>query len=93
MKKDEYLSDERFAALEASRQQALQHARGKRHDLRTTVRAAAPKQMKKQELVALRQQLNLSQSLFASLFKRQRQNRAGVGARLARTERCRAWSC
>lgn len=68
MKKGKYLSDERFAELEESLQQAAQHARGERRDLRTTVRAAPPKPMKKQEIVKLRQQLNLSQPLFASVL-------------------------
>jgi len=68
MKKKKYMSDERFAELEEALQQALQHARGERHDLRTTVRAAPPKPMKKQEIIKLRKQLNLSQPLFASVL-------------------------
>ena len=47
MKKSKYMSEERFAELEESLQQALQHARGERHDLRTTVLPAPPKPMKK----------------------------------------------
>ena len=66
MKKEKYMSDDRFAELEEALQQALQHARGERHDLRTTVRAAPPKPMKQKEIVQLREQLNLSQPLFAS---------------------------
>lgn len=66
MKKGKYMRDERFAELEESLQQALEHARGERHDLRTTVRIAPPKPMKKTDIVELRQQLNLSQPLFAS---------------------------
>src|SRR5262245_39836931 len=68
MKKGKYMSEERFADLEESLQQALQHARGERHDLRTTVRAAPPKPMKKREIIKLRQQLNLSQPRFASVL-------------------------
>lgn len=66
MKKKKYMSDEDFAELELALQQVLEHARGERNDLRTTVRAAPPRPMKKTEIVELRQQLNLSQPLFAS---------------------------
>ncbi|MGH9937836.1 MAG: helix-turn-helix domain-containing protein [Blastocatellia bacterium] len=68
MKKKKYMSDEDFEDLKLSLEQALQHARGERHDLRTTVRAAPPKPMKKQEIIKLRQQLNLSQALFAGML-------------------------
>jgi putative transcriptional regulator len=54
--------------LKLSLEQSLQHARGERHDLRTTVLPAPPKPMKKQEIVKLRQQLNLSQAVFASVL-------------------------
>jgi hypothetical protein len=37
MKKKNHISDEDFAELKLSLEQALQHARGERHDLRTTV--------------------------------------------------------
>ena len=66
MKKKKYMSDEDFAELKLSLEHALQHARGERRDLRTTVLPAPPKPMKKQEIVKLRQQLNLSQAVFAS---------------------------
>lgn len=68
MKKEKYLSDERFARLEGSLQQALEHARGERHDLRTTTLPAPPKPMKKREIIKLRQQLNMSQILFARML-------------------------
>jgi putative transcriptional regulator len=68
MKKKKYMSDEDFSELRLSLEQALQHARGERHDLRTTVLPAPPKPMKKQEIVKLRQQLNLSQAVFASVL-------------------------
>ena len=48
--------------------QAIQHVRGERHDLRTTVLPAPPKRMKKHEIVKLRQQLNLSQAVFAGVL-------------------------
>jgi putative transcriptional regulator len=68
MKKKKYMSDEDFSELRLSLEQALQHARGERHDLRTTVLPAPPKPMKKHEIVKLRQQLNLSQAVFASVL-------------------------
>jgi putative transcriptional regulator len=68
MKKKKYMSDEDFAELKLSPEQALQHARGERRDLRTTVLPAPPKPMKKHEIVKLRQQLNLSQAVFASVL-------------------------
>jgi putative transcriptional regulator len=68
MKKKKYMSDEDFDELRVSLEQALQHARGERRDLRTTVLPAPPKPMKKQEIVKLRQQLNLSQAVFASVL-------------------------
>jgi putative transcriptional regulator len=68
MKKKQYMSDEDFAELMLSLEQALQHARGERHDLRTTVLPAPLRPMKKQEIVKLRQQLNLSQALFAHVL-------------------------
>ncbi len=68
MKTKKYLSDERFAELMESLQQAVEHARGERNDLRTTVWPAPPKPMKKREIIKLRQQLNLPQALFARLL-------------------------
>jgi putative transcriptional regulator len=68
MKKKKYMSDEDFAELKLSLEQALQHASGERRDLRTTVLPTPPKPMKKHEIVKLRQQLNLSQAVFASVL-------------------------
>ena len=68
MKSKKYMSYEDFGELKLALERVLQHARGERHDLRTTVLAAPPKPMKKQEIVQLRQQLNLSQPLFASVL-------------------------
>ncbi len=62
------LSQERFARLETSLQQALQHARGERRDLRTTVLPAPPPPMQREEIVKLRQQLNYSQAIFARVL-------------------------
>ncbi|MGH9845113.1 MAG: helix-turn-helix domain-containing protein [Blastocatellia bacterium] len=67
-KQEKYISDDEFAELKESLQQAIEHARGERHDLRTTVLPAPPKPMKKLEIIKLRQQLNLSQVLFAHML-------------------------
>jgi putative transcriptional regulator len=67
-KQKKYMSDERFAELMESLQQAVEHARGERNDLRTTVWPAPPKPMKKGEIIKLRQQLNLSQIVFAHML-------------------------
>ena len=68
MKKQSHMSDERFARLEESLSQAVQHAQGKRHDLRTTTLPAPPRPMKKHEIVKLRQQMNCSQAVLARLL-------------------------
>src|SRR5581483_11261666 len=65
MRKKKYIGDEEFAELRLSVEQALQHARGERNDLRTTVLPVPPRPMKKQEIIKLRQALNYSQALFA----------------------------
>ncbi len=67
-KQEKFISDEEFAELKESLQQAIEHARGERHDLRTTVLPAPPKPMKKREIIKLRQQLNMSQILFARML-------------------------
>ena len=68
MKKKKYMGDEDFAEVKLSLEQALQHTRGEQRDLRTTVLPAPPKPMKKHEIVKLRQQLNLSQAVFAGVL-------------------------
>jgi len=68
VKKKKYMSDKDFAELKLSLEQALQRARGERRDLRITVLPAPPKPMKKHEIVKLRQQLNLSQAVFAGVL-------------------------
>jgi putative transcriptional regulator len=62
------MSDERFAELLEALQQTLEHVRGERDDLRQTVRIAPPRPMKKDDIIRLRQQLNLSQLLFADIL-------------------------
>ncbi len=70
MQKAEDVSDEMFAEIEESLQDALEHARGKRADLRTTRIAVppAPRHMSGRQIAALREHLNCSQSLFARIL-------------------------
>ena len=70
MQKVEYVSDETFAEIEGAFQDALNHARGKRADLRITRLTVppAPKRMSSREIAHLRESLNCSQSLFARLL-------------------------
>jgi len=66
--KTKYMSDALFSDLKESLGQALQHARGKRTDLRVTVLPAPPSPMSRSEIVKLRQELNCSQAVFARLL-------------------------
>src|SRR6266702_2020778 len=66
--KREHMSDALFGELKESLGQALQHARGKRADLRVTVLPAPPSPMSQTEIVALREHLNCSQVVFARLL-------------------------
>lgn len=68
MKKARHMNDARFARLEESLSQALQHAQGRRHDLRTTTLPAPPKPMKKDEIVKLRRRINCSQAVLAGML-------------------------
>jgi putative transcriptional regulator len=54
-----------FNQLTESLNQAIEHAKGERKDLRTTVLPRPPKQMTKDEVISIREQLNWSQSVFA----------------------------
>jgi putative transcriptional regulator len=58
--------NEFFEDLRKSLAEGLEHAKGKRKDLRTTtlLRPLAP--MKKSEIVRLRKNLNISQAVFAN---------------------------
>lgn len=67
-KKQKYMSDALFGELKESLEQALQHARGKRADLRVTVLPAPPSPMSQTEVVEIRQHLNCSQAVFARLL-------------------------
>jgi putative transcriptional regulator len=67
-KTGERMSDALFGELKESLGQALQHARGKRADLRVTVLPAPPSPMSRSEIVELRGELNCSQAVFARLL-------------------------
>ncbi len=54
-----------FDRLMASANQALEHAQGKRNDLRTTILPRSPKKMTKKEIALLRENLKCSQAVFA----------------------------
>ena len=64
----QYMSDETFGELRESLTQALQHSRGERTDLRTTVLPAPPPSLSKDEIVELRRKLQCSQSVFAHVL-------------------------
>lgn len=54
-----------FNQLTESLNQAIEHAKGERKDLRTTVLPLPPQPVTKEEIVSLREELNWSQSIFA----------------------------
>ena len=64
--KKKYLDDAEFAQLKESFEQALQHTRGERKDLRTTILPKPPAAMKQQDIIQLREKLNQSQAVFAA---------------------------
>lgn len=59
------MEQEQFERLLKSTKQAVEHAEGKRSDLRTTVLPQPPKALNSREIVALREGLHFSQSVFA----------------------------
>lgn len=70
MQKEEYVSDAVFSEIEGALGEALEHARGRRPDLRTTRIAlpTAPKRMSAREIARLRDRLSYSQSMFARVL-------------------------
>ncbi len=54
-----------FDRLIASTKQAVEHAEGKRSDLRTSTLPLPPKNLGSREIVRLRETLNFSQAVFA----------------------------
>lgn len=59
------MDEKLFERLLGSANQAVEHAQGKRNDLRTTVLPVPPKKLNREEIVSLRKQLNCSQAVFA----------------------------
>lgn len=64
------MSSESFVRLERLLQQAVEHIQGKRHDFRVTLLPMAPSPMTSSEVIAIREQLNTSQAIFARLLNK-----------------------
>lgn len=58
-------SNEFFEDLKAGLTAAIEHAKGKRKDLRTSTLPRPPKELSAKEIVKVRSQLNVSQAVFA----------------------------
>ena len=58
-------SNEFFEELKAGLGAAIEHAKGKQRDLRTTTLPRPPKELSAKEIAKLRSQLNVSQAVFA----------------------------
>lgn len=54
-----------FNELIESLDQAVEHAKGKRQDLRTTILPRPPQPISQKEIVEIRENLNWSQAIFA----------------------------
>ena len=65
MAKKSEINNEFFEALKAGLSSAIEHAEGKRKDLRTTTLPRPPKELSAKEIVKVRNQLNVSQAVFA----------------------------
>jgi len=59
------LKNELFEELKAGLNAAIEHAQGKRKDLRTTTLPRPPKALSAKEIVKVRTRLNVSQAVFA----------------------------
>ena len=57
--------NEFFEELKAGLTSAIEHAKGNRKDLRTTVLPRPPRELSAKEIVKLRTRLNVSQAIFA----------------------------
>ena len=57
--------NEFFESLRTGLEAAIEHAKGKRKDLRTTKLPRPPKELSAKEIVNLRARLNVSQAVFA----------------------------
>jgi len=65
MAKKAETNNEFFEELKAGLSAAIEHAEGKRKDLRTTTLPRPPKEMTANEIVKIRSQFNVSQAVFA----------------------------
>jgi putative transcriptional regulator len=65
MAKKAETKNEFFEELKAGLTSAIEHAKGKRKDLRTTTLPRPPKEMSANQIAKLRNQLNVSQAVFA----------------------------
>ncbi len=65
MAKKAETNNEFFQELKAGLSAAIEHAEGKRKDLRTTTLPRPPKELSAKEIVKVRSQLNVSQAVFA----------------------------
>ncbi len=59
------MDTKKFDRLMESAGQALDHATGKRSDLRTTILPQPPRSLDSKDIVKLREQLHFSQAVFA----------------------------
>lgn len=60
------MKNEFFEDLKQSLIEGLEHAQGKRNDLRTTTLLRPPVLMTKREIIKLRERMNVSQAVFAN---------------------------
>ncbi|MEP6704133.1 MAG: selenocysteine synthase, partial [Acidobacteriota bacterium] len=65
MAKKAETSNDFFEELKAGLGAVIEHARGKRKDLRTTALPQPPKKMSAKQIVQVRTRLNVSQAVFA----------------------------
>ena len=65
MAKKSETKNEFFEEMKAGLQAAIEHAKGKRNDMRTTTLPRPPKELSAKEIVQVRTQLNVSQAVFA----------------------------
>jgi putative transcriptional regulator len=65
MAKRDETSNEFFEELKTGLNSAIEHAKGKRKDLRTTTLPRPPKELTAKEIANLRSRLNVSQAVFA----------------------------
>lgn len=65
MAKKNEVQNDFFEELKAGLNAAIEHAQGRRNDLRTTTLPRPPKELSAKEIVKVRTKLNVSQAVFA----------------------------